>query len=317
MKVFSYLEDAASVLTSSVVALGNFDGLHKGHQQLICEAVRLSKEQGVPAVIFTFRNHPTNEIAGKTVVKKIMEIGEKAAVAQRLGVDYMANIRFNSFIMKLEPEEFVRKVLVKSLKAKHVVCGFNYSFGYKGAGTSVTLQELGKKYGFGVTVIPEFTIDGQTVSSTYIRGLIEKGDMQSYIRFTGRTYKLGGLVIQGQHFGRTMGFPTANLNLKSSLALPCNGVYITKTRVNNQVYASVTNVGNKPTVGEFDKNAESHIFDYSGDLYGQRVMVEFVDMLRPEQKFDSIDALAAQIQKDCIAAKKYFETNPDILKQPL
>ena len=309
MKVFSFLDDANSMLDASVVALGNFDGIHVGHQQLISKAVEIGKEKGIPAVIFTFKNHPLNEISGKNVVKSIMDAHEKAIVAERLGVDYMANIRFDRFIMKLEPEEFVKRVLVRDLKCKYAVCGFNYSFGYKGAGTPELLTELGEKYDFAVSVVPEFRIGNQTVSSTYIRSLLEEGDILNYRKFTGRTYKIGGYVMHGQELGRTMGFPTANLNLSSNMALPHNGVYITNIWLNDGVYPSVTNVGNKPTVGEFDKNAETHIFGYSGDIYGERVVVEFLEMLRPEMKFGSIDELARQIEKDCIAAEEYHKKN--------
>lgn len=307
MKVFTWLEDASNIIQGSVVALGNFDGLHKGHQELIKEAVKIAEDKKLSSVVFTFRNHPSNAIAGKTVVKNIMDIHEKSIVAERLSVDYMVNIRFDKFIMKLEPEEFVERVLVKNLHIKHAVCGFNYSFGFKGAGTPEMLKELGEKYGFDVTVIPEFSIDGETVSSTAIRSLLEKGDMIKYQRFTGRTYKIGGYVMHGQHFGRTMGFPTANLSLSRDMALPVNGVYVTNITIDGEKYHSVTNVGNKPTVGEFEKNAETHIFDYKGDIYGKRVIVEFIDLLRPEMKFDSITALAAQIDKDCINARSYHD----------
>jgi len=307
LKIFSYLEDAAECLDGIVVALGNFDGIHKGHQQLIKETVRKAKELNCPAVIFTFRNHPVNEIAGKTVVKNIMDIHEKAIVAERLGVDYMINITFDWRIMKMSPDDFVDKLLVRDLGIKHAVCGFNYSYGFKGAGTPEMLIKKGKENNFGVTVIPEFSIEGQTVSSTYIRTLIEKGDMEKYEQFTGRTYKIGGFVMHGQKFGRTMGFPTANLNLYQSMALPVNGVYVTKTWIDGEIYNSVTNVGNKPTVGEFEKNAESHIFDFDGDIYGKRVVVEFIKMLRPEIHFESIDDLSKQINADCINARKIHE----------
>lgn len=307
MKVFTWLEDASNIVQDSVIALGNFDGLHKGHQELIKEAVRIAEEQSLSSVVFTFRNHPSNAIAGKTVVKNIMDIHEKSIVAERLGVDYMVNIRFDKFIMKLQPEEFVERVLVKNLHIKHAVCGFNYSFGYKGLGDPELLKRLGEKYGFEVTVIPEFSIDGETVSSTSIRLLLEKGDMLKYQRFTGRTYKIGGYVMHGQHFGRTMGFPTANLSLSNNMALPVNGVYVTNITVDGEKYHSVTNVGNKPTVGEFEKNAETHIFDYKGDIYGKRVIVEFIDLLRPEMKFESIIALADQIERDCVDARSYHD----------
>ncbi len=307
MKVFTWLEDASAFIQDSVIALGNFDGLHKGHQELIKEAVRIAEDKEMSSVVFTFRNHPSNAIAGKTVVKNIMDIHEKSIVAERLSVDYMVNIRFDKLVMKLEPEEFVERILVKNLHIKHAVCGFNYSFGYKGAGNPSMLKELGKRYGFDVTVISEFSIDGETVSSTAIRALLENGDMLKYQKFTGRTYKIGGYVMHGQHLGRTMGFPTANLSLSQTMALPVNGVYVTNIILDGKKYHSVTNVGNKPTVGEFEKNAETHIFDYKGDIYGKRVIVEFIDLLRPEMKFESIDALAFQIDKDCVNARIYHD----------
>ena len=307
MKVLTWLDDASAIVGDSVVALGNFDGLHKGHQELIKETVKIAGQKGLSALVFTFRNHPANEIAGKTVVKNIMDIHEKSIVAERLGVEYMVNIRFDKMIMKMEPEEFVKRVLVKNLHIRHAVCGFNYNFGYKGMGNPALLAEYGKKYGFDVTVVPEYAIDGQTVSSTYIRELISDGNMKRYEQFTGRTYKIGGYVMHGQHFGRTMGFPTANLNLSQDMVLPVNGVYVTNIIIDGKKYHSVTNVGNKPTVGEFDKNAETHIFDYNGDIYGKRVIVEFIDILRPEKKFDSQEELAAQIDRDCIHAREYHQ----------
>lgn len=305
MKVISWLEDAEEILKESAVALGNFDGMHKGHQELIKKAVEIAREENLSPLVFTFANHPMNEIKGKSVVKSIMDIHEKAIVSERMGVDYMVNVRFDRHIMKLSPDDFVKDILVKQLHAGHAVCGFNYSFGYKGEGTPEMLTELGKKHGFKVSIVDEFKIEGVSVSSTLIRALIAGGDMQAYTKYTGRTYKIGGYVMHGRQFGRRMGFPTANLNLSATSALPMNGVYVTRTWVNNEIYRSVTNIGNKPTVGEFDKNAETHIFDYNGDLYGARVVVEFITMLRPEYKFENVDALVAQIKKDCVDARNY------------
>ena len=305
MKIISYLEDADKILESSVVALGNFDGVHKGHQELIKAAVDLAKKKGISSVVFTFSNHPMNVLAGKTVVKNIMDINEKAQVIENLSVDYMVNVQFNDFIRKSEPEYFVKRFLIKNLKMQHAVCGFNYNFGYKAEGTSELLKKMGEELGFGVTIIPELQVLGSTVSSTRIRKLISEGNMKEYNDCTGRLYRIEGKVIEGQKLGRKMGFPTVNLNLLDEYALPLNGVYITKTYVNNIEYKSVTNVGVKPTVGIFQKNAETHIFDFSGDLYGQIVKIEFIDMLRPEKKFDNFNDLTAQIEKDCLDAKAY------------
>jgi len=305
MKIFSYLADAEEIIKSSVVALGNFDGVHKGHQELIKTAVELARQKNISSVVFTFANHPLNVLKGETVVKNIMDLNEKARVMEDLGVDYMVNIQFNNTIMKSEPEFFVKRFLLKNLNMKHAVCGFNYTFGYKAMGNSNMLTKLGEELGFGVTVIPELQISGQTVSSTRIRKLISEGKMKEYLDCTGRFYIIEGKVVEGEKNGRKMGFPTANLSLSDEYALPLNGVYVTKTYVNNIEFKSVTNVGVKPTIGAFKKNAETHIFGYEGDLYGQDLKVEFIDMLRPEKKFDNMEDLASQITKDCLDAKAY------------
>lgn len=305
MKIINYLDDAQRILESSVVALGNFDGIHKGHQALIKEAVKLAQEKNCSSVVFTFSNHPLNVLSKKTVVKNILDLDAKAQVIEDLGVDYMVNVAFNEFMRTSEPDVFVKRCLVKSLKAKHVVCGFNYSFGYMAKGNPDMLKDFGAEYGFDVSIIPEVDVLGEAVSSTRIRKLIGEGNMKDYLECVGRRYKLKGRVIEGQKVGRTIGFPTINLNLLEEYALPLNGVYVTKTYVNNTEFKSVTNVGIKPTLGSFAKNAETHIFGFEGDLYGQIVEVEFIDLLRPERLFNNIEELAAQIEQDCLDAKAY------------
>lgn len=305
MKILSYLDDAEKVIESSVIALGNFDGVHKGHQELIKNAVDIAKQNGISSVVFTFANHPMNVLKGTNVVKNIIDINEKAEVLEKLGVDYMVNVKFNDFIRKSEPDFFIERFLIKNLKMKHAVCGFNYTFGYMAKGDSSLLMQKGKELGFGVTIIPELKILDETVSSTRIRKLISEGKMKEYFECVGREYRIEGKVIEGQKFGRTIGFPTVNLNLLEEFVLPLNGVYITKTYVNNIEFKSVTNVGVKPTVGSFSKNAETYIFDFKGDLYGQNVKIKFVDMLRPEMKFNSVEELTLQIKKDCLDASAY------------
>ena len=309
MIVYTTLLEAKEGIDSCAAALGNFDGVHKGHQALISACVSSAKEQGISSVVFTFLNHPLNEIAGKCVVRSIMTLKEKAEAVEALGADIMVAVPFNEEIRKSSPEEFVRSVLVDSLSAKQAFCGFNYSFGYKGEGDPARLTELGHKYGFAVSVMDEFDIDGKAVSSTRIRESLAAGDVESFEKLSGRRYCISGKVIPGEHFGRKMGFPTVNLSLNHDMALPANGVYITYIYVNGDQFRSVTNVGNKPSVGMFAKNAETHIFDFSGDLYGEDIKVEFVKMMRPEMKFGSLDDLSRQIEKDCMEAKLFHEQN--------
>ncbi|MBR5730502.1 MAG: bifunctional riboflavin kinase/FAD synthetase [Firmicutes bacterium] len=307
MITITTLQEAKEYLGDSAAALGNFDGVHKGHQALIRRCVELSKEKGLESVVFTFLNHPANEVAGRNVIKNIMTLKEKAEAIEELGADALVSIPFDEKVMTSSPEEFVRDILVGQLHARHAVCGFNYSFGYKGAGKPEDLKAFGDRYGFGVTVIDEFDIDDMPVSSTRIRRMLAEGNVSAYEKLTGRRYAIQGKVMQGQHLGRKMGFPTVNLSLNPDMALPLNGVYITEIYVNNIKYHSVTNIGNKPSVGNFTKNAETHIFNFSGDLYGQNIRVEFINLLRPEIKFGSIEELSAQIEKDCIEARAFHE----------
>ncbi len=313
MILLTSLIDAKEYLGPAAVALGNFDGVHKGHQELIKRCVEIASEKGLCSAVFTFLNHPVNEMAGKSIVKSIMTLKEKAQAVEAMGIDVMVAIPFES-VRTSSPEEFAKDILAGDLHAKHAVCGFNYSFGFKGAGGPNDLVSFGKSFGFDVTVVDEFDIEGKAVSSTRIRQKLEEGDVAAFARLTGRRYSISGRVMQGEKFGRVMGFPTVNLSLHNDMALPMNGVYVTEIYVNTSddqgrniedKYHSVTNVGNKPSVGQFAKNAETHIFSFDKDIYGQEVRVEFIDLLRPEIKFKDISQLSAQIDRDCIAAKKY------------
>ena len=305
MITYLTLIEVRDMLGPSVVALGNFDGVHKGHQALIQECVRIAREKELTSVVFTFINHPINEITGEYRVKSIMTLQEKIDAVEALGADVVVAIPFEDKVRTSSPEKFAQEILVGDLHARHAVCGYNYSFGYKGAGDPNMLMNFGLSFGFDVTVMDEFDIDRRPVSSTLIRQKISEGDMEAFEKLTGRRYAISGKVVQGEHLGRAMGFPTVNLSLNNNMALPMNGVYITNIFVNNLKYHSVTNVGNKPSVGQFSKNAETHIFDFSDDLYGKNIRVEFIKLMRPEIKFDSIEALSAQIDSDCIAAQKY------------
>ena len=314
MILLTSLIDAKEYLGPSAVALGNFDGVHKGHQELIQRCVSIAKEQGLASVVFTFLNHPVNEMAGKSLVKSIMTLQEKTDAIEALGVDVMVAIPFIDSVRTSSPGAFAKDVLADALHARHAVCGFNYSFGYKGAGDPDQLKALGCQFGFDVTVIEEFDIDGRAVSSTRVREKLAEGDVAAFEKLTGRRYAIAGKVMQGEKFGRTMGFPTVNLSLHNDMALPMNGVYVTNIYVNTtdeqgkqvrEMYHSVTNVGNKPSVGQFAKNAETHIFGFDRDIYGHEVRVEFIDLLRPEIKFKDVSQLSAQIDKDCIAARRY------------
>ena len=313
MILLTSLIDAKEYMGPSAVALGYFDGVHKGHQELIKRCASIAADKGLCSAVFTFLNHPVNEMAGKSIVKSIMTLKEKAQAIEALGIDVMVAIPFES-VRYLSPEDFAKDILAGELHAKHALCGFNNTFGFKGAGRPADLVAFGRHFGFDVTVVEEFDIDGRAVSSTRIRQKLEEGGVSEFAKLTGRRYSISGKVMQGEKFGRVMGFPTVNLSLHNDMALPMNGVYVTEIYVNSldnegrnveEKFHSVTNVGNKPSVGNFVKNAETHIFCFDRDIYGQEVRVEFIDLLRPEIKFQSVEQLSAQIDRDCISAKRF------------
>lgn len=308
MKVFMYLDDIEDFkIGNSCVALGNFDGVHKAHAELIKTCVSIAERRGLVPIVFTFINHPVNAMAGKSIVKKIMTPDEKTRAIEELGPAYMVNTIFSDEIMNLSPEGFAKEVLADILKCRTAVCGYNYSFGKRGEGNPEILRSLGEKYGFRVELIADYKINGISVSSSFIRQLIAEGRLEEYPIYSGRHYSIEGVVLKGEHLGRRMGFPTVNLNLSEDWALPKSGVYITQTSVKGNLYDSITNIGNKPSVGRFDKNAETHIFDFNDDIYGETIRVKFIKMLREERKFPDIESLSAEIGRNCLQAREYFE----------
>lgn len=304
MKIFKSLEEITGI-DETVIALGNFDGVHRGHQEIIRKTVNSARAAGLKSAVFSFSNHTTTLISGADSVRSIQYPHEKALMIESLGVDYLFDIPFTEDIMKMSPEDFVSEILVGRMRIREAYCGFNYRFGHKAAGNPEVLMHEGLKHGFGIHVQEAFKIDGIVASSTYIREKIAEGNMEECNRFLGREYYIGGEVISGNRLGRTIGFPTCNINADSGMAIPPNGVYITHCTVGDKVYPAITNIGVKPTVGEFDRNIETHIFGFDREIYGEYIKVSFVKMMRPEMKFDSVELLRARIEKDCIEAKSY------------
>ena len=303
MKIFNSLDEIKDI-DETVVALGNFDGVHKGHQELIRRALNTAKSAGLKSAVFTFATHPRNVI-GKDPVKNTIYADEKAAIIESLGIDYLFNIPFTEEVMTLSPEDFINKLLVEKFKMKEGYCGFNYRFGYKAAGTPETMMKVGLEKGFGLHVLKPFKINDNVVSSTFIRNLIENGEVEKCLTYMGRHYSIGGEVVVGNRLGKTIGFPTSNLNIDEGMVSPPNGVYITNCIYNGVTYPSITNVGHKPTIGVYNKNVETHIFNFDKELYGKNIRVEFLEKLRDEKKFDSVEALSKEITANCITAKAY------------
>lgn len=301
MKIFETLESIANI-DQTVIAVGNFDGVHKGHQEIINKAITNARDSGIKSAVFTFSNHPRNVISNEKVLN-IMYPDDKRNAFEKMGVDYLFVIPFTKEISMMGPDEYVDELLIKKFRMRQVCCGFNYKFGHKAAGDTKMLMEMSLNKGFGIHVIEPFRIDGRVVSSTLIRQAILEGDMKTANKFLGRNYSIAGEVVVGNRLGRTIGFPTSNLIIDSNMVTPPSGVYITYSDYEGIRYPSITNVGFKPTIGEFDKNVETHIFNFDKILYGKNIKVEFLRMLRREQKFDDIEKLKQQITKDCIEAK--------------
>ncbi len=304
MIIFNRLDEIKNI-ENTVVALGNFDGVHKGHQALIARTVKTAEAANLKSAVFTFANHPKNVNCGELIVKNILYFDEKAKIIENLGVDYLFNIPFDEQIRQMKPIDFIDHVLIGKFNMKQAYCGFNYKFGYKAEGTPEVLMHEGIQKGFGIHVLEPFQIDGNLVSSTFIRNLIAEGRVDQCMKYMGRNYAIGGEVVVGNKIGRTIGFPTSNLIIDESMVTPPNGVYVTYCTYNGKRYPSVTNVGVKPTIGNYKKNVETHIFNFNKELYGKTIRVEFLEKTRDERKFASVEELSKQITSDCIMAKDY------------
>lgn len=303
MVIFRSLAEIQN-MEKTAVALGNFDGIHKGHQVLINKAVETATEKNIKSGVFTFSNHPRNVLAGRTVVKNIIYEDEKIEILEKMGVDYLFSIDFDEIMMKQEPSDFVNDVLIGKFNIDTAVCGFNFTYGHKAAGTSDMLKEMAAGR-FNVSVVDPVKVDGSVVSSTLIREKIMDGDVEAVEKLLGRSFTIKGVVIQGNQIGRTIGFPTCNIVIDETMATLPNGVYMTYCYVGENKYCSITNVGNKPTIGEYGKNIETNIFDFNQDIYGKRITVEFLKKIRDERKFSSLDELKDQINYDSLLVRGF------------
>lgn len=306
MEIFETL-DAVSGIRPSAVALGNFDGVHLGHQELIKKTVEKARREGLAAAVFTFSNHPKDLLPKEKKVKNILVREDKEKLIASLGVDYLFNVPFTKAIMTMSPQDFVKKLLVDKFNMKAAFCGFNYHFGYKAAGNPEVLRSLGETFGYQVTEISPYKIKGEVVSSSLIRTLIASGQVEKCRTYMGRHYTIGGEVVVGNRLGKKLGFPTSNLVIDPDMVTPPNGVYVTYCTYNGVRYPSVTNVGIKPTIGHYNKNVETHIFNFDKELYGKHIMVEFLKKTRDEVKFDSVRELSEQIVRDCRDARVFHE----------
>lgn len=297
-------ETAAQWAQPQVVALGQFDGLHRGHASVITSAVALARQSGVPAAVMTFHPHPKDVMGKGDYEGYLTPTRDKQELLAGMGVDILYTIEFNEQLSLVSPEDFV-SVMLLPLQIVTAVVGFDFRFGYKGEGDADRLSELGQGV-MNVQTVSPFLLEGEKVSSSGIRKCLQSGELDKANAWFGRCYHLRGIVSHGEKRGRTIGFPTANLQLEDRYVIPAKGVYAVKVFFKEDILYGVMNVGVKPTFheGAVAPSFEVHLFDFSGDIYGQELMVELVSFIRPERKFESIDALIAQIGADAGTAKE-------------
>ena len=283
-----------------VLALGFFDGVHEGHATLLRRTALRAQEKGLEAAVLTFDVHPDILVSGKPVALINSPEDRRELIRREFGIDTVLQLHFDRALMQMPWERFLDWVR-EEYAAAHLVCGHDFTFGWRGEGNPQRLREYCEKNGLGCDVMPEVCLDGASVSSTRIRGLLLEGRLEEANRLLGHPHVLTGIVCHGRHLGSTIGFPTANLTFAPGVLVPAHGVYVGRLELEGEkeLKYAVTNVGVRPTVDDSGAvTVESYIPDYSGDLYGKRARLEFLAFLRPERRFASLEDLQAQIGKD-------------------
>ncbi|MCI6638321.1 MAG: riboflavin biosynthesis protein RibF [Bilifractor sp.] len=288
-----------------VVTLGKFDGVHKGHRKLIARVKEIAREHGWRTAVFTFQVSP-QVCMGARRPKMLMTNEERKEVLRELDVDLLFECRFTEKIRAMEPEDFVREILLERLHVSAVVMGTDFHFGKDRAGNSEVMKQMGEKYGFVVEVLSKERYQGKEISSSYIREELALGHMEKIAELMGQPYFITGEIVHGRHLGHTLGFPTINQIPDPVKMTPPWGVYYSRTLVAGRWYPGISNIGMKPTVGGTAVGLETYLFDCSLDLYGQTARVELLSFRRPEEKFADIDELKEQMDRDIQAADLYF-----------
>ncbi len=291
---------------ATVIALGTFDGLHLGHTDVINTAKDYAERSGLKLAVFTFSNHPLALIRPDLVPVRIISAEEKIKLLESFGVDYLINIPFTEDFAALSPDEFLERLACFNYRC--LVVGENFTYGFLGSGKTETLERSGRKNGFDVIVRPLVKMNGNVVSSTGIRNLIQAGHIEYANRMLGRAYAITGTIVHGEQRGRKLGFPTANIELlHGEMAVPAPGVYAVTASIESSIYEGMGNIGNNPTFNDVEHaRLEVNLFNCSRDLYGKTMSVQFHKYIRAEKKFSGVEELCRQIEEDKKAIKTYF-----------
>ena len=306
MEIITSLEQLHSFAAPCVVALGTFDGLHRGHLDVIGTAKQEAEHTGAKLAVFTFSNHPLEWINPAHVPVALVTPAVKLQLLESLGVDVLIDIPFNQLVADLLPQQFLERL--SALNYSCLVVGENFTYGQRGVGNVYTLAASAQAMGFKLIVRKLVSNNGTIVSSTEIRRLITEGEVQQAAKMLGRSYSISGIVAHGNERGRLLGYPTANLELVDAhVAIPQGGVYAVRAYVDGGVYGGMANIGKNPTFGDVEKpRLETNIFGFSGDIYGKTLTIEFVQRIRGEEKFAGIDALKAQLAQDKLDCLKFL-----------
>lgn len=290
-------------VAGSAITIGVFDGVHRGHQAVLSDVAERADELGeMEQVALTFDVHPRSVVSPSQAPKMLTTVTQRIEMLETLGMDHVGVLPFED-IRTTSPDGFVSKVLVGAFNARLVSVGLDFRYGAERAGEVATLRRAGLGYGFEVDAVELLEEDTGPISSTTIRSMLASGEVVEAAELLGRPYELRGEVVEGDRRGRTIGFPTANLVFSDDHALPAHGVYAVRVGVGDDVYGAVCNVGTRPTFGGDSVVVEPHLFDFDADIYGEEIKVWFVDRLRDEERFESLDALVAQIEQDASRAR--------------
>ncbi|RRQ21327.1 bifunctional riboflavin kinase/FAD synthetase [Thiohalobacter thiocyanaticus] len=306
MRLIRGLHNLTRMESGCAATIGNFDGVHLGHQAVLGQLAERAAELGLPTVVVTFEPQPQEYFAPESAPPRLTRLREKLAALRRYSVDQVLCLRFNPALAAFTAEQFVQRILVDGLNVKYLVVGDDFRFGQGREGDFTYLQQAGERCGFQVAHMHTFEIDGARVSSTRIREALEAGEMQQAERLLGRSYRMLGRVAHGDKRGRTIGFPTANVFLHRHRT-PVQGVFAVEVfGLDPEPVRGVANVGNRPTVDGTRSLLEINLFDFDQQIYGRYVAVDFLHKLRPEHKFESFAALKEQIARDVVEAKDFF-----------
>jgi len=306
-KNFSLLQNRSEL----VIALGNFDGLHLAHKEIIGRAIEMAAAKGLKSAVFFLEPHPVKVLFPESDLLLLSTVAQRTKILEEWGLDYIVVEDFNTEFSMLPPVNFARDYLAGYLNAACVVVGYNYSFGSQGRGTPLELLGWGEEFGYGVEIVPPVMISGEVVSSSLIRGLISSGDVSEASLFLGDYFSRTGRIVHGEGRGRHLGYPTANLQFLPDLLLPAGGVYLALAEFGEQKYFSLTNIGKKPTFSRSEEVViEAYLLDFSGDIYDKELTLKFLQRIRKEKSFSGAELLVKQIDADVkfardLIAKQY------------